>query len=133
MKEKDKQAILEKAENEVKYHPGDNNHCPTYIKNRQESFMAGVQFVLNTLSVESDASIRIIYSDGVHDDLTAKEARRLLELVGNETDEQITKRKIEGYVGETLKDADKGCPVAREFRSIFQGCIDWLEQEDKCL
>lgn len=40
---------------------------------------------------------------------------------------EITKRMIEEYVSETLKDADDNCPVALEFRAIFQGCIDWLE------
>ena len=42
---------------------------------------------------------------------------------------EITKRLIEEYVEETLKDAEKGCPVAREFRAIFNGCIDWLDRE----
>ena len=43
---------------------------------------------------------------------------------------QITLRKIEEYVSETLKDADAGCPIAREFKAVFQGCIDWLQQEE---
>ena len=44
---------------------------------------------------------------------------------------QITLQKIEEYVKYVLEDADDKCPVAREFKAIFHGCIDWLQQEDK--
>ena len=45
------------------------------------------------------------------------------------TDTEIALRKIEEYVTETLKDSDESCPVAREFRAVFDGCIDWLAQQ----
>ena len=45
---------------------------------------------------------------------------------------EIAKRVREQYVNETLKDAKDNCPVAREFRAIFGGCVNWLDQrEDK--
>jgi len=46
------------------------------------------------------------------------------------TDKEIAKREIEEYVNETLKDTKDNCPVAREFRAIIEGCINWLDQQE---
>jgi len=51
------------------------------------------------------------------------------DLFNGETDNEIAKRMIEKYVEETLKDAEPKCPVAREFRAVFQNCIDWINKE----
>ena len=57
-------------------------------------------------------------------------AKEIAEVLA-ETDTEIAKRVIGEYVTETLKDAEEGCPVAREFRAIFNGCINWLDQREE--